>query len=136
MRSTLHLVTARDYLAWAPVLAEPRARHFASSPFRRRLDGLDLEEVTAAGRELIAVEPLGGAELGRRLQTRWPDRDAEALGHAVLYRALPIQVTPRGVWGKAARAHVLGCPIARDKKFQPQASRSLGQAARRFAAAY
>src|SRR5918999_166841 len=50
MRSTLHLVTARDMLALRPVLAPRLAATYGGSQFKRNLDGVDHDELLALGR--------------------------------------------------------------------------------------
>ncbi len=102
MRSTLHLVTARDCLALRPVTQGVLERTFAGTPFARDVDGLDPEEVVAAGRELLAEEPLAPAELGRRLAELWPGREPKSLAYLVHHRSALVQVPPRGVWGRTA----------------------------------
>lgn len=120
-RATLHLVTARDGLALRPVLQPALDRSLqVGSPFGRRLTGLDLSAVVAAGRALIEAQPLGNAELGKRLQRRWPDRDPEALAAAVRNLAPLVQVPPRGIWGARGAALCttaeswLGRPLSHD----------------------
>ncbi len=101
MRTTIHLVTARDWLALRPVLQGVQERGFRTgSPFGRQLAGLDLHEVLAAGRALLDAEPRTANAIGRLLQERWPDRDATSLGQAVRYLVPVVQVPPRGVWGR------------------------------------
>jgi hypothetical protein len=74
MRATLHLVTARDFLRIRPAVFEVSQRGlFRGSPFGRLLEGIDLDALLAAGRELLEQRPLMGAELGRALSVRWPD---------------------------------------------------------------
>jgi hypothetical protein len=99
MRRTVHLVTADDALAW-------RARHDAMlrqrvlGVYRRELDGIDLDELAAAGREVMADgEPRSMAEIGRTLTTRWPDAGPRPLGEAVVAALIPmVQLPPRGLW--------------------------------------
>jgi hypothetical protein len=95
MRSTLHLVTAGDCLALRPVMAPVLARTFRTQ-FGRRLAGVDLEDVVAAGRALLEERPRGNADLGRALAERWPDRDPLVLAYAVHHHAALVQLPPRG----------------------------------------
>jgi Winged helix DNA-binding domain len=131
MRSTLHLATACDFRAWTPVLLPARHRHFASSTFRKELEGLDLDEVTAVGRALLREGPMSAAELGRALHGRWPDRDPTSLAYCVMFRAPTAQVTPRGLWGRRGRARVMdtetwtGAPLGRDDDPAPLVQRYL-----------
>jgi len=98
LRTTLHLVTARDYLALRPLL-QPVMERCLNANFRRPLAGLDTQTVADAGRALLARQPRGGAELGELLHERWPGHDARALGYAVQYLTPLLQIPPRGVWG-------------------------------------
>jgi hypothetical protein len=99
MRSTIHLVTARDCLRLRPLLQPVLNRDYGSSVFARNLKGLDTEAVLAAGRALLEERPRGRSELGRLLSELWPARDPASLSFLVTFLVPSVQVTPRGVWG-------------------------------------
>ena len=105
MRTTLHLVTARDCLALRPVLQPVLEKGFFSgSPFGKRIDGIEIEKLLAAGRKLLEERPLSVAVLGKLLGPSWPGRDPVSLAHAVRYLVPLVQLPPRGVWGKRGQA--------------------------------
>jgi DNA glycosylase AlkZ-like len=104
MRSTIHLVTARDCARLWPLLRPVHARHFKGSPFSKPLAGVDLDQLLAVGRELIASEPRTRAELEPLLAERWPDVDPVSLAHAIRYLAPAVHVPPRGLWRASGQA--------------------------------
>jgi hypothetical protein len=114
MRGTVHLTTARDSIALRALVQPVLARLFRSSVWVRRLDGIDIPELTSAGRELL-VEPLTRVELGRRLAERWPDHDPLPLAYAVTYLVPAVQTTPRGIWGQRGQASWLALDVWLDR---------------------
>ncbi|UCM91055.1 winged helix DNA-binding domain-containing protein [Streptomyces marincola] len=141
MRRTVHLVTAADALAW-------RARHDAMlrqrtlATYRRELAGVDLGELAAAGREVLADgEPRSMAELARALAPRWPEPGPRPLGEILVAALLPVvQLPPRGLWRTKAgvRNVLLSTWLGREIDPLPQdATDPVGRAmARRYLAAY
>lgn len=103
-RATIHLVSAADHGRVEPLLRPFLHRRFASSPFGFVLDGLDVDEFTAAATALVAEKPRTRRELGDHLAARWPDHDATALGYAAGFLVPVVQVPPRAVWGKSGPA--------------------------------
>ncbi|MDX3067011.1 winged helix DNA-binding domain-containing protein [Streptomyces clavifer] len=111
MRRTVHLVTADDALAW-------RGRHEAMlrqrvlGTYRRELEGVDLAELAAAGRAVMADgEPRTMTELARAVAGRWPDPGPRALGEMLIAALVPMaQMPPRGLW--RTKAGVRNVPLA------------------------
>jgi hypothetical protein len=121
LRTTIHLLTARDWLAIRPVLQVVQERGFwTGSPFGRQIRGVPLEEVLAAGRALLDEKPRPANTLGKLLHEQWPDADATSLGYAVRYLVPLVQTTPRGLWGRsggpvlATAEHWLGQSVGTD----------------------
>ena len=104
LRTTIHLVSARDALVLRATMQPVAERQWGYSPFARALAGLDVDEVVAAGRAMLAERPHTIGEIGKRLHERWPDHEAPDLGYAVRYLVGMVQVPPRGVWGRSGRA--------------------------------
>ncbi|HEY7278923.1 MAG TPA: winged helix DNA-binding domain-containing protein [Trebonia sp.] len=101
MRSTLHLVTARDCLLLRPAVQPVLDRELASvREFGPRLAGMDMAALLDEARAVLKEKPLTATELGARLRLRWPDRDARAMAYAVRNLETLVQVPPRGLWGK------------------------------------
>lgn len=117
MRSTIHLVTARDCLELRPLM-QPVIDRSTKGSFGRHWIGLDTEAVVAASRALVEQRPRTFSELGKLLAERWPDRDPAALAQIIRARLPLVQTPPRGVWGMSGTAtHTtaeawLGCPLA------------------------
>ena len=141
MRRTVHLLTAADALAW-------RARHDAMlrqkvlGVYRRELAGVDLDELAAAGRAVLADgEPRSMPELARAVEDRWPDAGVRALGEMLVAALVPVaQLPPRGLWRAkgGVRYRPYGDWLGRDA--DPQAADGAdpvgAELVRRYLAAY
>jgi hypothetical protein len=99
MRTTIHLLSARDALTVRALMQPIVERAWRYSPFVRQLDGVDVDAVMAAGLEMLAERPHTASELGRRLQERWPDHEPGPLAYAIRFLVPLVQPPPRGLWG-------------------------------------
>ncbi|MDQ8738280.1 winged helix DNA-binding domain-containing protein [Paenibacillus sp. LHD-38] len=103
MRSTIHMVSARDCLEMRPLLAEVSEKGLRSA-FGKKLAELDLDAIIAAGRALVEERPRTFNELGKVLGEQWPDAEQAALS-AIIRTHIPlVQVPPRGIWGSSGPA--------------------------------
>ena len=116
MRSTIHLVTARDCIALRPVFQTAVERPISN--YRKQIEGVDRDALLAHATRLLEHRPLTGIELERELAKKWRKRDPHALAMAVRCWAPLVQVPPRALWrqsGPAAHTTVdawLGKPLA------------------------
>ncbi|MBV9449166.1 MAG: AlkZ family DNA glycosylase [Streptosporangiaceae bacterium] len=103
MRGTIHLVSARDCLPlrW---LIQPVIDRMFRTNHGKRLPGVDLGELAAAGRELVESEPMTFGKLGEALGKRWPDHPPGDLAQGVRALVPLVQVPPRAVWGRSGQS--------------------------------
>ncbi|MEX2394655.1 MAG: winged helix DNA-binding domain-containing protein, partial [Actinomycetota bacterium] len=104
MRSTLHLVSARDCLRIRPVVAPVIARMFApNTAWSQMLAGVDLDDLIARGRAVLDKRPRTHKDLGDALAERWRSTDGHALAMAIRNLVPLVQIPPRGLWGRTGR---------------------------------
>jgi len=104
MRWTIHLVSADDYARLWPLVREVAARGFRGSPFSKQLGGAAVDDVVAAGHELLVERPLSRAELAALLAERFTGADPASLAMAATVLAPVVQVPPRGLWRAGGQA--------------------------------
>lgn len=98
-RRTIHLLTADDCLALRS-LFQPMLVQRMYGTLKRALPGVDLDELTAAGRPHFHAEPLRLPDVARRVAERWPEVKVRDLGDALSSLVELVQVPPRGMWGQ------------------------------------
>ena len=104
LRATLHLMTAKDALAWRPLLEPVHQRGLLGSSHKKELEGLDRAAVIAAGRALLGEQPRTSAELGQALALQWKGREAASLA-ALIRNNLPlVHLPPAGTWNSRQNA--------------------------------
>lgn len=101
MRNTVHLVSARDCLAWRGLFAPLHAAEFSA---HFHADGLDRQAVAREAALLLAQQPRTRAQLGQLLAQRWPEVAPTTLAYLATHHIPLCQVPPRGVWGKGGAA--------------------------------
>lgn len=127
MRSTIHLVTARDHDVLQPIMAPVMAAAFRSS-WSKRLHGAPLAQILALGRPLVEQQPMTRAELSAALAPSFPDAEPAAVGQAVTYHEPLVQTPPRGLWKRSGQA--------RWALREPAGSGDAGSVVRRYLAAF
>jgi Winged helix DNA-binding domain len=134
MRSTVHLVSARDCLPLRR-LVQPAIARTSRHTNLRRAAGVADAPLAAAGRQLLAEHPRTFHELGELLHERWRDCPADALAMGVRELVPLVQVPPRGLWRTGGAVRVadaedwLGASAAAGRL-------AIGELVRRYLAAY
>jgi hypothetical protein len=103
LRATLHLVSADDYAAGRAAL-QPVMTGAATAALRGRDDGLDVPEVVATARKLLAKEPRNFTELRDLLLERFPKVNERALGYATRMHLPLVMVPTDTAWAFPAQA--------------------------------
>jgi hypothetical protein len=123
-RSTLHLLTRADYLAFRRAL-EPALIRGLNSFFGARARALDTTAVVEYAREVYAEAPRTQGEIRAILLEAFPKHDPEALAYCARSYLPLVQVFPGGVWGTggspayADAESWLGAPISDDYSIIP-----------------
>ncbi|WP_437490261.1 winged helix DNA-binding domain-containing protein [Sorangium sp. So ce1014] len=119
LRGTLHLVSAKDYLALHPVIA-PVLHAAARSILRARVDTLEVARLVAEARAYFDEEPRTMDELRDHLAALHPEGDVRAMALAVRMHLPVVQVPAETPWAYpgtadfAPAASWLGKPLCED----------------------
>ncbi|AUX31235.1 MULTISPECIES: winged helix DNA-binding domain-containing protein [Sorangium] len=116
LRGTLHVVSAKDYLALHPVIA-PVLHAAVRSILRDRADALDVARLVAEARAYFDEEPRTMDELRDHLAALHPEGDVRAMALAVRMNLPVVQVPAETPWAYpgtadfAPAASWLGAPF-------------------------
>ena len=121
MRSTIHLVSARDCLAFRP-LVQPVLGRSLPAIFGKQFAGLDAGALAAAGRALVDAEPRTFSELDGLLSPDWPGHAPTALAQGIRVLVPLVQVPPRAVWGAAGQARHTSAEAWLGRRMDPSPS--------------
>lgn len=94
LRGTLHVLSAKDYVALRPAI-QPVLEAGMRSILRHRGAELPVDRLAAQARALLAKGPLTFADLRDGLKRAHPKADERAMGYAVRM-ALPLVMVPEG----------------------------------------
>ncbi|MFF2885690.1 winged helix DNA-binding domain-containing protein [Paenibacillus sp. NPDC057967] len=103
MRSTIHLVTARDARLFRAALA-PMLERTIISYNGKKLGGVDLAQLALATVKLATEQPITFEELGKQLQQDWPGHEPSVLSSTARNLVPLAQIPPRGLWGQGGAA--------------------------------
>ncbi|HEY8425098.1 MAG TPA: winged helix DNA-binding domain-containing protein [Limnochordales bacterium] len=98
LRSTLHIVTARDFLLMRPAL-QPVLERALRSFFKEEARRLPLDALVEEARRLTAEAPVTFGEMRARLRPLAPDEDPASLSFAARAYLPLVQLPPAGDWG-------------------------------------
>lgn len=98
MRATQLIVSTPDFRLIRPAVAA-LLRRVQRNAFSTRTTGVDLDELVAAARSLLADgRVLTRPELGKLLTERWPVPEPTALGWTAQYLLPVVHPAPSGTW--------------------------------------
>jgi hypothetical protein len=101
MRSTIHLLSAEDFVALRALSDEAVGRNLSGqAPWARAVRQADRAALAADLRAALADGPLTREELISRLSGRWSVALAGAAATSVAILAPCVQAPPRGLWGQ------------------------------------
>jgi len=103
MRSTLHLMTAEDYILFRPVLQAAMSQ-LLPSVFARQTQGIDSAQFTAILHAYLEERPRTGMELRAKFAELLPGVDnSQRMGDSIRAHLPLVQVFPNGSWNYTGR---------------------------------
>lgn len=104
LRATIHVATARDFIALRPVV-QPGLEAAMQGILRERIANIDLAALTTRARAILEKEPRTFEQLRDEFLRTDPSADERAMGYAVRMLLPLVQVPTAGAeWGFAAKA--------------------------------
>jgi hypothetical protein len=95
LRGTIHVSSAKDYLGFRPVV-QPVLEAGLQAILKGRLDGMDMDALTATARAMLAKRPQTFAELREQFLKAEPKSDERAMGYSVRMLLPLVQVPEDG----------------------------------------
>ncbi len=106
IRRTVHLSTAEDFRWLRPTVQAYVEGALNTAYYREEIDGIELSELAAAGREVLAGRRMSRGDLGRILAERFPQRHTRRLAEAVEVLVPMAHGAETGEWGRWRNRYV------------------------------
>ncbi len=106
IRRTVHLSTAEDFRWLRPTVQAYIAGALNTAYYRDEIDGIELSELAAAGREVLAGRWMSRGDLGRQLAEHFPQRHTRRLAEAVEVLVPMAHGAETGEWGRWRNRYV------------------------------
>lgn len=104
LRGTIHVSSAKDYLAFRCVM-QPLLEAGLNAILKDRLDGMDLDALTTRARAMLAKRPQTFAELRDQFLQADPKADERAMGYSVRMLLPLVQVPDAGeAWAYSSQS--------------------------------
>jgi hypothetical protein len=104
LRATIHVLSAKDYLAFRPAI-QPALEGAMHAILKDRLQGIDLDGLVNRARRILDKEPRTFEELRDEFLRADPKADERAMGYAVRMLLPLVQVPEQGApWAFPSRA--------------------------------
>jgi hypothetical protein len=136
LRGTQHLVAAEDF-GWLRLTLQPLLdRTLRAAYYAKETADLDLADLAAAGRTIVAGRTMSRRELGRLLVDRWPGRKGAVLAGAVELQVALVHPTPGGTWGKWGNRAAMPVALAEEWTGRSMGTASVETMIDRYLAAF
>ncbi|MEU7138285.1 winged helix DNA-binding domain-containing protein [Nocardia sp. NPDC046473] len=100
IRRTVHLADAHDF-RWLRPTVRPAVHAALRAPYYRdEIEGIDLDELAAAGRDVLSGRIMSRADLGTLLGERFPGRHTRRLAESAEQLVPMVHSPVTGAWGK------------------------------------
>lgn len=137
LRRTVHLSTGGDY-AWLRPTVQPVVQSaLKSAYYANEIEGLDLDDLTRAGRALLTGKTLTRKAFGQLLAEHYPGRHAGRLADTVEVTTALTHAPQNGAWGGWRHPSNVAVALAEERTGVPmRETRDLETLIRRYLAAF
>ncbi|MFG3341330.1 winged helix DNA-binding domain-containing protein [Glycomyces sp. NPDC048151] len=137
LRRTMHLTAADDYRWLRPAVQPAVQGILKSSYYGDEIEGLDLDELTRVGRDLLAGRTLTRKEFGALLAERFPGRHGGRLADTLEVTTALAHAPRNGAWGGWKHPSNVAVALAEEQTGLPMSgSRDLEGLVLRYLAAF